>query len=56
MTPAALKSAREKLGLSHDRLGKIIGLSRSTLIRYEKPTAKVPKVVALAIRYLLSRA
>lgn len=53
MTPLQLAKARRDLGLSHERLGRALGLSRFTMMRYEKDGATVPRVVALAVAYLM---
>lgn len=52
MTPDELKAARHALGLTLDKLADELGLSRWTIMRYEKPDADVPRVVELAMRYL----
>jgi len=61
LTSRQLKIARSKLGWSQKRLAKELGLTIYTVSRYEnyesdaKYGKKIPKVVDLAMRHLLSR-
>ena len=52
MTPAAFTSWRLSLSLSVDAAAEALGISRSTIQRYEAGTLPIPVSVALATRYL----
>ena len=52
MTPADLKAAREKLGLSQAALAKRLGIAWRTYSNYERGTARIPGPVELAMRAL----
>lgn len=62
MTSRQLKIARSRLGWSQKRLAKELGLTIYTISRYENYESdaaygkKIPKVVDLAMRYLLGEA
>ena len=49
MTPAALKSAREALGLTQDGLARSFGVSRAMVARWEGGVYPVPPWVELAL-------
>lgn len=53
MTPSDLRHSRESLGLSQSALGQLLGISRSSIARYELGLWSIPKVVELAIRAIL---
>ena len=52
MTPGALKSAREALGLTQDGLAQALGLSRSAIARMEGGQTRITKAIELALREL----
>ena len=51
-----LQGARARLGLSQAKLAKALGIHRSAVAKYEGGLLPVPKVVALAVAYLETRA
>ena len=50
-----LKAARARLGMTQPELGKALGLHRTAIAKYEGGTLPVPKVVGLAVRFLLTQ-
>lgn len=52
MTPATLKHARARLGLSQTGLARELGLHLRTIAGYERGQNPIPRVVSLAIAYL----
>jgi len=48
MTPAALKAWRKHLGLSQKAAGKAIGVSHSSVQKYESGAMAIPLTVELA--------
>lgn len=53
MTAEELKQWRGKLGISRELASVALGVSRSTIARYEKDT-QIPKYIALACKQILS--
>lgn len=53
MTPAELKAARTRLGLSQTRLAALLGVEQSTVWRWESGENHVPAPVAAFMRHLL---
>lgn len=53
MTPADLKAARDALGLSQNALARRLGLSQSTVLRWEAGTRiEHPTLLRLALERL----
>lgn len=52
MTPAQLRSAREKLGLTQAGLAEKLGVNRTTVARWETGVLEIPQMAALAVRHL----
>lgn len=52
MEPNEVIQIREHLGLSHDGLGDVLGVHRSTVQRWERGVVPVPKATAIALRAL----
>ena len=52
MTNSELKQWREKLGISRELASVALGVSRSTIARYEKDS-EIPKYIALACKQIL---
>jgi transcriptional regulator with XRE-family HTH domain len=50
MTGEELRKRREELRLTQAELGKRLGLSRLSILRYEKGLVPVPKMVEYAMR------
>ena len=50
MTPRALKAWRQRLDLSQEGFARWLGVSRSTVNRWEGGLAPIPKMVALVER------
>ncbi len=57
MTPTELTSAMDRLGLHYRhgavQLAQMLGVSPSTVRRWLAGSQPIPKVVALAVRFLL---
>jgi len=54
MTPAELRSARKELGLTQEELARKLGSTRMTVTRYELGTRRIPPIVDVVIKQLLS--
>lgn len=56
MTPTELTAAREALGLSQNRLAEELGVSQSTLSRWEAGRMPIehPRLLRLALERLLA--
>lgn len=52
MEASQVTSIRERLGLSVEALGELMGVHRSTVQRWERGIVDVPKPVAIALRAL----
>ena len=55
MEPNELRQLRLDAGLSQIKLAHMLGVHRSTIIRWEAGTIKIPKPCDLAIRALLDQ-
>lgn len=53
MTPAELKEARRKLGLSTNKLGEAMGVDARTIRRWEAGDRSIPGPVQVAVAYML---
>lgn len=49
MSPAQLKAARKKLGLSADELAKLVGVSSRSMTRYESGRRETPYAIGLLL-------
>jgi repressor LexA len=54
MTPKELRTIRQKLGLTQEELARQLHTTRMTITRYEGGTRRIPGVVDVAVRQLLS--
>lgn len=54
MTARQLVTARERLGLSQAALAKALDVDVGTVSRWERGLRPIPRVVDLALRYLLA--
>lgn len=50
-----LRERRKALGLSQEKLGKIVGLGRRQIIRYEQGKAVIPRFMPLCLSELERR-
>jgi transcriptional regulator with XRE-family HTH domain len=55
LTGRELRKIRLRLGLTQAQMTVRLDLDRRTIGRYERGERPVPRVVELAVRYLLSR-
>lgn len=55
-TPAKLRAARRRLGLSQREMAEALGLSREAIQTMEYGTRPIERRTDLALRYLLERA
>jgi DNA-binding XRE family transcriptional regulator len=55
MRARELKAARTRLGLSQTALGKVLGVHRQSVARWELGSLPVPTVVVLAVEALEHR-
>ena len=53
MTPAELKAARRRLGLTQRALGEALGVSRVTIARWEAGLHPLPRAVGLLLNRML---
>jgi DNA-binding XRE family transcriptional regulator len=53
-TAAFVRQARATLGLSQPQLGKLVGRTKRTIIRYEQGE-ELPPAIDLAIQHLISK-
>lgn len=56
MTPGAFKSRRQALCLSQETLARLMGLSRSTLIRYEQGVTPVSAIASVLLAKMAAQA
>ncbi len=52
MTGPELRAARHELGLSQEKLAQTLGISVTTINRYERGRMAIPTAIDLAVRYL----
>ena len=52
MTPADLKTARERLALTQLQLAEALGVHRIAVVRWESGARKVPSMLRLALKAL----
>lgn len=50
-----LRERRKGLGLSQEKLGKIVGIGRRQIIRYEQGSAVIPRWMPLCLETLERR-
>ncbi len=55
MTGREFRNIRLRLGLTQDQIGNKLDKERRTIGRWERGDVTIPKVVALAMQYLLLR-
>lgn len=55
MKSADLVKQRQKLGLTQETMAETIGVGRRSWIRYEMGETPIPKMLELAMLYLLSQ-
>lgn len=55
MTPAQLKSLRERLGLAQEQLAKQMGVTRNTVNRWEMGLHPIPPLAAKLLQMLRGR-
>lgn len=54
MTPSELRSARQELGLTQEGLARKLGTTRMTITRYELGTRRIPPIVDVVIKQMMS--
>jgi transcriptional regulator with XRE-family HTH domain len=52
VTPDELRRKRERLGMTQAELAKRLGVTKSTVLRYENGRITIPKMLDMAIRDL----
>lgn len=52
MDGAGMRDLRTGIGITQADLGELIGVSRSTVLRYEKGTMAIPDATALLVRLI----
>lgn len=56
MTAEELKEAQQQLGMTNHQLAEALGVSLSTVVKWRGDQHPVPKIAALAVRYLIVEA
>lgn len=56
MTAEELKEAQQQLGMTNHQLAEALGVSLSTVVKWRGDRHPVPKIAALAVRYLIVQA
>jgi DNA-binding transcriptional regulator YiaG len=55
MTPLQLKRARQRLGLSGEKLARVVGVSSGRIVRrWENGESRIPRAVAIVVRLMLA--
>jgi DNA-binding XRE family transcriptional regulator len=55
MTPAELKKFRRELGLNQSEMAKALRTSRSTYVKWERGTRRIPGVCEVAVELLVMK-
>lgn len=55
MSPKQFRDLREAMGLSQERLSKLIDVSARGVRRWENGEVPIPKIAELALRYLAEK-
>lgn len=55
MTADELKHAQQQLGMTNRQLADAMGVSLSTVVKWRGEQHQIPKIAALAVRYLLGQ-
>lgn len=55
MTPDALRSLRDRLGLTQAQLGNLLGVTRNTVARWEMGLHPIPRLAVKLLAMMKSR-